>query len=132
MSNIRLLFIEDNEAQQLAWKMIFEQLGDFKVLVAQNGVEGLEKIKENIDIIVLDMSLPKLNGIGFLDKLHTDELYEDCRNIPVVSLTVWSDLEDVREKCKQYNVELISKEKDDEHVVDKIKIILAERSKSYG
>ncbi|MFZ5518275.1 MAG: response regulator [Candidatus Zhuqueibacterota bacterium] len=117
----KLLYIEDNEAQQLAWEMVFRNLGGFEVDLASNGLEGLEKLNTSYSVIVLDMSLPKLNGLGFLDRLHSEDRYCEFRKIPIVVFTVWGDLQDVEQKCQHYHVKLISKEEDDEFVVQEIK-----------
>jgi len=117
----KLLYIEDNEAQQLAWSMVFKHLGGFEVVLANDGREGLEKLNDSYAVIVLDMSLPGLNGIGFLDRLHSEVKYSEFQKIPIVVFTVWGDLKDVEQKCQHYNVKLLSKEEDDETVVREIK-----------
>lgn len=128
----RLLYIEDNPAQQMAWKMIFTHIGNYEVDLAGDGIEGLEKLDDIYSVIVLDMSLPKMNGLAFLDELHSNEAYENLRDIPIVVLTIWSDLEEVEKKCSQYRVKLISKEEEDEIVIKKMKSFIIERSKNDG
>ncbi len=124
----RILYIEDNRAQQMAWEMILTQMGNFKVVLAGDGIEGLEKLDEIYTAIVLDMSLPKMNGLAFLEELHSNEKYIIYRKLPVIVLTVWSDLHDVKAKCDQFDVKLISKEEDEETVVKEIKNYISERS----
>ena len=118
-----LLFIEDDKVQQITWKKIFEQLGNFNVTIANDGYEGLEKLSKSISIIVLDISMPKMNGTKFLENLYTNEKYEKFRKIPIVVLTVWSDDEEIKKDCIKYeNVTLMSKEEDDREGL--IKVIL--------
>ena len=116
----QLLLIEDSKAQQMAWKKIFLQYGKFEVAVANDGLEGFTKLKETLDVIVTDFSMPKMNGLEFVNKFYTDE-YESFHSIPIVILTVWSDLETAKEACKDHkNVMLISKEEEGMKLVDQI------------
>ena len=57
-------------------------LENYEVLEAENGVEALEKIKTNdIDIIVLDIMMPKLDGFSTLKEI------KQIKNIPVILLS---------------------------------------------
>jgi two-component system alkaline phosphatase synthesis response regulator PhoP len=57
----------------------------FKVDVAYNGVEGLEKVRANPpDAIVLDVMMPEKDGYEVCKELKADEKYRD---IPVILLT---------------------------------------------
>ncbi len=61
----------------------------FDVDVAYDGVEGLEKIKDNPpDAIVLDVMMPEKDGYEVCSELKNDKKYE---NIPIVMLTAVAD-----------------------------------------
>lgn len=46
----------------------------FEIIQAQNGVEGLEKaLKDHPDLILLDIIMPKMDGITLFKKLREDE-----------------------------------------------------------
>lgn len=63
----------------------------FNVIEAKNGKDGLElALKEHPDLILLDIILPKLDGIEMLKKLRADNWGKD---VPVVILTNLSDKE---------------------------------------
>lgn len=54
-------------------------------LVAQDGVEGLEKIeKEKPDLVILDVLMPRGSGIRLYRKLKTDKKFSD---IPIIMFT---------------------------------------------
>ena len=57
-----------------------------KVVEAQNGLEALDKLRLNSDInlILLDMVMPVMDGMKFLDNLFADD---GLKNIPVIVLT---------------------------------------------
>ncbi len=56
-----------------------------KVLLATNGLEALDIIEaEDIDLVLLDLQMPELDGFGVLEKMRADER---TRNIPVIVVT---------------------------------------------
>ncbi len=65
---------------------------DLRVLKAHDGQEGLEvALKERPDLIVLDLMLPTLNGLGVLKGLRRDAR---TQRIPVILLTARAQTED--------------------------------------
>lgn len=61
----------------------------YDVVVAYDGQEGLQKIKEEkVDLIVLDVMMPKKTGFVLFKQLKRDEEYKD---IPVLMLTAVAD-----------------------------------------
>lgn len=63
----------------------------YEVVTASNGFEALEAAaRENPDIIVLDVMMPKMDGFETLKKLREQD---GTRDIPVVMLTGLSDRE---------------------------------------
>lgn len=77
----RILIIDDSRSLVLSVVRIFQEEG-FEVLTAFDGLEGLQKVREeNPDLIILDIVMPKLDGFQFLDILRQHS------NIPVVVLT---------------------------------------------
>ena len=65
----RALVIDDQEeARDLASRML-ESIG-FNIQIAKNGEEGLEKITEGYDLVILDLSMPVMDGFEFLSNLE--------------------------------------------------------------
>lgn len=63
----------------------------FNLLTAKNGKEVFERLEENngeVDLIVLDIVMPKMDGFDTLRKLKKDDKY---KKIPVVMSTNLSD-----------------------------------------
>ena len=75
---------------------IFLQKHNFIVSTAKDAFEG-EKISElfSFDLIILDIMMPKKNGIDFLSKFR-----ETNTSVPIIMLTANSQLE---KKTKSYN-----------------------------
>jgi two-component system alkaline phosphatase synthesis response regulator PhoP len=61
----------------------------YKVLVAYDGQEGLEKArKEKPDLVVLDILMPEVDGFAFADQFRKDPM---LAKIPVLALTSFSE-----------------------------------------
>ena len=88
----RILIVEDEEALSKAMSLKLTKEG-FEVSVAYNGEDGLKLIEsEKIDLILLDILLPKMNGIEFLKKLRENDTYKD---IQTIILSAASDMEKI-------------------------------------
>lgn len=70
-SDITLLVVDDNEE---LLEMISDGLeNNYRVITARDGIEALEKLKENdVDFIVSDVMMPRMNGIELLQKVKGD------------------------------------------------------------
>jgi DNA-binding response OmpR family regulator len=80
----QILIVEDNKTLNEAYEMILQHEGH-KVEVAQNGQEGLDKLKTfTPDLILLDLLMPVLDGLGFLKQFR--KLYP-ASDIKIVVLT---------------------------------------------
>ncbi|MGK2848631.1 MAG: response regulator [Minisyncoccota bacterium] len=76
--------VDDNQDIRDIYRLKFQREG-FEVVTAVNGAEGLEIIKQTRpNIVLLDMEMPILNGIGLLKILRQDT---ELRKIPVVILS---------------------------------------------
>lgn len=76
-----VLIVEDDMMLQkaLSEKLIHE---GFNVLIANDGVEGLElALGKHPDIITLDISMPKKDGLAFLDEVRQDQWGKTARII---------------------------------------------------
>jgi len=75
------LVIDDEEPIRMICKYMLKKLG-FKVITASNGHEAmaqLEKYKEEINLIILDLSMPDMDGVETFTKLR--EIDTDCKII---------------------------------------------------
>jgi two-component system response regulator MprA len=80
----RVLIVEDDAALRLALSDKLRR-EDFSVLVATDGEKGLKSaLKDKPDLILLDIIMPKMNGVDVLRKLREDSWGE---TVPVLLLT---------------------------------------------
>ena len=80
----RILLVEDNELNR---DMLSRRLTrkSFEVIVAVNGEDGVDKAREHKpDLVLMDMSLPKVDGWEATRQLKADE---STSHIPVIALT---------------------------------------------
>jgi CheY-like chemotaxis protein len=90
-----ILAIDDEQAIQMVIEACLVDLGGWQVVTASSGMEGLELAAQgNIDGILLDVSMPGIDGIETLQRLKSDPR---TAQIPVVLLTAKVQAED-REK----------------------------------
>lgn len=98
---LKILLIEDDTIEVMKLNRTISTLKlDHKVVVANNGEEAL-KILDNKDaipdIILLDLNMPKINGIEFLTILKKNK---DLNHIPSIILTTSSNQKDLMECYK--------------------------------
>ena len=80
-----ILYVEDNAANRQLVEMIIERRSDLTLITAADGRTGLQLAAERKpDLILLDNSLPDINGHEVLAQLKASE---HTREIPVVSLS---------------------------------------------
>lgn len=98
MKTINILLIEDDMIEVMKLKRATGSLNlNHKITEANNGEEALNllKQKDNLpDIILLDLNMPKINGIEFLRILKADER---LRYIPTIILTTSNNQRDLLE-----------------------------------
>jgi two-component system alkaline phosphatase synthesis response regulator PhoP len=78
-----ILIVEDDTVIVEMYKEKLKHEG-FRVLTATDGRIALQRVKENIDLILLDILMPKLNGFEVLKRLKNDK---KTSSIPVIVLT---------------------------------------------
>jgi CheY-like chemotaxis protein len=86
----RVLVIDDEAAVREVVQGCLEEMAGWEVLTASSGYEGLLKASaESPDAIVVDVMMPGMDGLTFLQRLRADLITQP---IPVVLLTAKSDL----------------------------------------
>ncbi len=117
LKTITILYVEDELALQ---ENIYQNILPFvkKIFCADNGLEGLElykKEKENIDLIITDILMPKMDGMEMVDEIRKIDL-----DIPVVYSTAFSDNKYLKRTIEQCVISYITKPIDIEVMLNSI------------
>ena len=92
-----ILLIEDDAIEILKFNRSLIKLREVHELIeAHNGENALDILAENsqIDLILLDLNMPKMNGFEFLKQLRTDP---NLKYIPTVVLTTSINRSDLKQ-----------------------------------
>jgi len=117
-----ILFIEDESSLQKTFSDFLRSEG-YEIISALDGETGLRLAKEkNLDLILLDLILPKVHGFEVLKELKTDP---KTKEIPIIVLTNLEGMGDV-EKALELGATtyLVKAQYTLEEVVEKIKEII--------
>src|SRR3989344_7623055 len=119
----KILIIEDDPLMLRMYQKIFKFEG-FDVAVAGNGEEGIFITrKEKPTLILLDIMMPKVNGLEVLEKLKADP---ETKKIPIIMLTNLAGTHDAEKALTMGAVKYIVKsEYDPKQVTNMVKEILA-------
>ena len=101
-SSKSVMLVEDDNVDVMSVKRAFKDLNiKNQLIITPNGEEALEYLNNNNNtpprIILLDLNMPKMNGLEFLRIIKTDE---NLKKIPVIVLTTSSQQEDIIESFK--------------------------------
>jgi len=118
----KILIIEDEKVLAEMYKDKFIQAG-FEVILAYSSEEALKVLqKEKPDLILLDILLPRINGIGFLTRIKNDP---GLSLIPVIAFSNYDDAETkgeaLRLGVKDY---LIKTNYTPQEIIEKVKTYL--------
>ncbi len=123
---LKILLIEDDTIEVIKFNRVIKTLGlNHIILEAENGEDALKmfKGKETIpNIVILDLNMPKLNGIEFLRILKNDA---ELQHIPAIVLTTSNNQTDILECYKIGIAGYLLKPLKYEEYVDRIQKILA-------
>jgi len=85
----RILLVEDDKNQLLLYKQELTLEG-YNVITARDGIEAVDRVKEEKpDLIIMDINMPKMNGIESLGKILSE-----YKKIPIIINTAYSSYKD--------------------------------------
>ena len=93
--NLKILLVEDDEIEKLKFERALKKIdANHSVVKAGNGEEALEICKDVVlpNLILLDLNMPKMNGLEFLDILRADE---NLKFIPTVVFSTSNNHQDM-------------------------------------
>lgn len=111
----RKILIADDEPNMI-WalkKALVKE--DYEIISAENGLEAVENLKEEPDLVVLDFKMPKMDGLEALKKIK-----EINNKVPVIMITAHGSADNAVEAMKLGALDYISKPFD----IDELKVII--------
>ncbi|MEG1894787.1 MAG: response regulator, partial [Oscillospiraceae bacterium] len=79
----KMLVVDDMEINRVIFSEMFSS--EFKILEADGGIQALATLKkEDVDIVLLDIVMPQMNGIEFLKEISKLKEYS---NLPIIAVT---------------------------------------------
>jgi two-component system, OmpR family, response regulator VicR len=90
----KILIVEDEKNLNEAYQMILKQCG-YKVYSAYDGQEALDLTKDiEPDLILLDLRMPKMNGIEFLQEFDLGNNHPDTQVIVFSNLDMQKEIDE--------------------------------------
>jgi CheY-like chemotaxis protein len=116
-SLITVLLAEDNEVNLHTMSEYLETKG-YRVVAARDGIEAIERArKERPDVILMDIQMPRMDGLEATQRLRADPKLGDTPIIALTALVMPGD----RERCLEAGVnEYLSKPVSFKHLVEVI------------
>ncbi len=118
MTRARILVADDEEGIRESLNLI---LGDeFELLFAVDGEEALAKLTvESFDVALLDIKMPKLDGLEVLKRLSQQRL-----TVPVLILTAYQSVELAKEAVKLGALDYLPKPFEREQILHAVREVL--------
>jgi len=82
----KILIIDDSQLIHSMYRLVLHRYAGCRIVDAMNGLEALDVLSKesDFDLILLDINMPVMNGIQFMEKLKKDNLY---RRIPIIVIS---------------------------------------------
>ncbi len=120
----KILVIEDDPGSLRLIEYTLEQEG-YQVLTATNGLEGLRKaLKENIDLVVLDVMLPGIDGFEICHRLRAEPR---TAQLPILMLSAKAQEVDKTTGLKEGADYYLTKPVVPSEVINRVGILLAHK-----
>jgi len=121
MANVHVLLVDDHDIVRDGIRSLLEDEIGFNILVeAANGLEALEACQNyDIDLIIMDISMPKMDGIEATEKITTE--FPDLK---ILALTMMDEDQHIRKMIEAGASGYILKSSDKEEFLEAITAIL--------
>jgi DNA-binding response OmpR family regulator len=125
MKNIKTILIIDDmkHIRDILWFSLKEE--GYKPILAEDGIAGLGCLldeKNKVDLVILDVMMPKMNGLEVLELIRKSEKL--VSNIPVIMLTAKAQKADVIKGMKTGANDYIVKPYKFVELLNKIKTLI--------
>ena len=90
-----ILIVDDSKTIRNLVSFILKKEG-YKVTMAEDGLDGLEKLyaADDIDLVISDINMPNMDGFTFIRTVREQEVYG---NLPIVVLSTEGQEKDIKQ-----------------------------------
>ncbi len=107
-----ILIVEDHKDMQFILSKILKENG-YKTSIAGDGIKAIEKVEKYIpDLVLLDIKLPKLDGMQVLDKIKKID-----KDLPIIMITAFGNVKDAVNSMKSGAYDYITKPFNNEELI---------------
>jgi len=89
-----ILIVDDSKTVRNLVSFVIKKAG-FKVITAEDGLDGLEKLYSNPEIVLIvsDVNMPRMDGLTFIKNIREQEAFRD---IPIIILSTEGEDKDIQ------------------------------------
>jgi CheY-like chemotaxis protein len=125
----RHILVADDEQNALLTMQFILEVANYRVSIAENGQEALDKIlkaRDNgapVELLITDIQMPYLTGLELMDELNRLGV-----RIPVLAITGYGDKELASELTRKGCYECLDKPIDDEELVECVAMLFGKQA----
>ncbi len=89
-----ILIVDDSKTVRNLVSFVIKKAG-FRVITAEDGLDGLEKLYSNPDIVLIvsDVNMPRMDGLTFIKNIREQEVFKD---LPIIILSTEGEDKDIQ------------------------------------
>jgi two-component system, chemotaxis family, chemotaxis protein CheY len=95
----KILIVDDSQLIHSMYRLVLNRYAGCRIVDAMNGLEALDVLsrESNFDLILLDINMPVMNGLQFMEKVKKENIY---RHIPIIVISTEGKEEDTLRALK--------------------------------
>ena len=112
----KVLIVDDSKLMQKMYEVMLRQ---YPLVYASDGYQALDRLREHadIDLVLLDINMPNMNGLELLSRLRSDGVHQD---LSVIIISTEGRDEDAERGLQAGAVAYIKKPFHSEEILEKI------------
>ncbi len=119
----KLILVVDDEPRMIRFVQYNLELEGFRIIVAHNGLEAVEKVRTQLpDLVIMDVMMPEMDGFEALSQIR------EISDVPVIMLTVKNEDEDKHLAFSSGADDYLTKPFSPQELVDRVKAVLRRAS----
>jgi len=119
----KLILVVDDEPRMIRFVQYNLELEGFRVIVAGNGLEAIDRVRVHIpDLVIMDVMMPEMDGFEALARIR------EISDVPVIMLTVKNEDEDKHLAFSSGADDYLTKPFSPQEMIDRVKAVLRRAS----